>query len=355
MRLLLVGSILRKDIAVGPRSPIVLFAVALPVAITIVIQLVFGDLIEREPRLAVVDEGRSEVARTIGDVEGIRATFLEDEPTLRRRVEANDFDGGLVLPAGFDEAVRAGERPPLQLFVSGGSYAVDRLILSVTAVDLIRDVEGRPSPVQVDMVDLGTGDAIPLSVRLVPLIAMYAFIMAGLFVPASSLVEERERRTLHAVLSTPATLGDMVVAKGAFGAALTLLMTVVTLVLNGAFGPNYFSVLGVLAITSVFWALLGLVVGLLAKSSQALFAVIKGAGALLFAPVVFYLFPDWPQWVARIFPTYWAIDPLWRIISEGAVLADVTASLAIVGAMCGLLLCLVIVLERRLLRRLSEE
>ncbi len=355
MKLSTIARIFRKDAALGPRSPFVLVAITIPIAMTLVIQLVFGDLIEAKPRLALVDEGNSEITRAIGEIDGIVSTVLDDVDTLRRRVEAHDFDGGLVLPAGFDRAVRAGERPPLQIYISGESYAIDRMVLAVTAIDLIRDIEGRTAPVAVDVVDLGTGDPISLSTRLVPLIAMYAFIMAGLFVPASSLVEERERHTLHALLSTPATLPDVLAAKAVLGIVLTFIMTAITLALNRALGPDYGSMLGVLAITSVFWALLGLVVGLLARSSQALFAIVKGAGLFLFAPVVFYIFPDWPQWIARIIPTFWAIDPLWRIIAEGASLVDVAGSLAIVAGMCVLLLFVILRLSRRMLATMGSE
>ncbi len=348
MRIATIARLFRKDAALGPRSPFVLVAVTIPIAVTLVIQLVFGDLIEAKPRFALVDYGNSAFSRAIADIDGIVTTRLDDADTLRRGVRAHDFDGGLVLPSGFDRAVQSGEKPPLEIYISGESYAVDRLVLAVNTIDLIRDIEGRTPPVAVEIVDLGRGDPISLSTRLVPLIAMYAFIMAGLFVPASSIVEERERHTLHAVLTTPASLADVLAAKAILGIVLTFIMTTITLALNRALGPDYGSMLGVLAMTSVFWALLGVLVGLLARSSQALFAIVKGAGLLLFAPVVFYIFPQWPQWIAQVIPTFWAIDPLWRILADGASLADVVVSLAIVAGMCVLLLFAISRLAQRI-------
>ena len=243
--------------------------------------------------------------------------------------------------------------PTLQLYIGGESYAINRLILAVTTIDLIREVEGRSPPVSVDLVDLGSGDPIPLSVRFVPVIAMYAFIIAGLFVPASSLAEERERRTIVAMLASPARMSEILVAKGLLGVGLTFLMTIVTLALNDALGPDYWAMLGVLAVTAVFWSMLGLLVGLAAKNSQTMFAIVKGSGAFLLAPVVFYLFPDWPQWIARVFPTYWAIDPVWRIIADDASLRDVAGSLAIVAAITIALIPLVAALGRRLHAQLA--
>jgi ABC-2 type transport system permease protein len=79
-----------------------------------------------------------------------------------------------------------------------------------------------------------------------------------------------------------------------------------------------------------------------------LFALIKGTGFLIVGPVVFYLFPDWPQWIARLFPTYWFIDPIYRIGIEGAGLSDVWWELGVALAITAALLGLAVPLARRM-------
>ncbi len=109
-----------------------------------------------------------------------------------------------------------------------------------------------------------------------------------------------------------------------------------------------------LAVSAVFWSLLGLVVGLLAGNSQTLFAIVKGSGIFLAGPAIFYLFPDWPQWIAKVFPTFWAIDPLWRILADGATLMDILGSLVVVlGLIIGLIL-VVRLLAKRMLTKLAS-
>ena len=61
MRASNVWKVLRKDLALGPRSPIVLWALVLPIVLTVLIRGVFGGLFESEPRLGIIDEGNSEV------------------------------------------------------------------------------------------------------------------------------------------------------------------------------------------------------------------------------------------------------------------------------------------------------
>ena len=133
--------ILKKDFALGPRSPIFLYTLILPAVLTLVFQVAFGSLFAPQPRLGVVDRGSSEVVQRIEAIDGINLTTFEDEAELRRRVESNNLDAGMVLPAGFDADVRAGEQPPLDFFIGGESYASNRIILSVTAID-VRETNG---------------------------------------------------------------------------------------------------------------------------------------------------------------------------------------------------------------------
>ena len=153
MSLARVLRVFRKDMVVGPRSPIFMYALVLPVAMTIILQLAFGTLFEPKPRLGLVDEGGSEIPAAARMVEGIDLTTLDDVGELKRQVEANDLDVGLVLPIGFDDAVRAGTKPPLELYMGGESLASNRLILSVAVIDLVRGLEHRAAPVSVELVD----------------------------------------------------------------------------------------------------------------------------------------------------------------------------------------------------------
>ena len=55
---------------------------------------------------------------------------------------------------------------------------------------------------------VGFGDeGLPIATRLIPVIVFYALVMAGVFLPGSSLVEEKEHGTLAALLVTPVRTG----------------------------------------------------------------------------------------------------------------------------------------------------
>jgi ABC-2 type transport system permease protein len=323
--------ILKKDLQLGPRSPIFLWVLLLPLLITFVLQVTFGDLFDPQPRLGVVDGGSSVITDDIGEMSGIQLTVLSDVEDLKSQVEANDLDAGLVLPAGFDDDVRSGARPALEFYVGGESLASNRVILAVTTLDMIRQVEGKAPPVEVDVVSLGD-ELLPLSVRLVPFVVMYALLIAAVFLPSFSIADEREKHTLDALVVTPTRLSEVVAAKGILGFGLAVAMAIATLWLNGALSVQAIALLAVLVVAGLLLTEIGLIYGTASKDVTGVFTLIKGTGFILLAPTIFYIFPDWPQWIAKLFPTYWVINPVYEVVINGAGLGTVWGELAIAAA-----------------------
>lgn len=352
MSLSRVWAVLRKDLALGPRSPVFLWAVVLPVALTVILQVAFGSLFDPEPRMAVVDQGDSEITAALADADGIALTLLDDEAELRAQVEANDVDAGLVLPAGFDDAVRSGGKPLLQFFIGGESLASNRIILTVTTLDLLREIAGGEPPVTVDVVTFGEV-GLPISTRLIPIIVFYALVIAGLFLPASSLVEEKEQGTLGAMLVTPARTGEILLAKWVLGTALATVLGVASLALNGVLGAHWLQVLAVVVVAAALSAVVGVLVGVVAKDSAMMLGIVKGLGIFLFAPTVFYIFPDWPQWIARIFPFYWIIEPIWRVAVMGESITTVWFEIGVAIAITAALAGMAVVMAKRMQGQLA--
>ena len=340
--------ILLKDLRLGPRSPIFLWALIYPAVITLVVQVVFGNLFESRPRMAIVDQGRSEISERMSGLEDIEVTRLDSVPELKQRVEGNDFDAGLVLQDGFDTAIRSGRKPLLEFYIGGESLASDRIVLAVTTLDVVRQVEGKVPPVEVEVNTLGEAEALSLSIRLLPMMILLALLIAGMFVTAFSLVDEREKKTLDAVLVTPVKLSEVLAAKAGLGFILAVLMAYVTMLLNGAQGSQPAALFVALIIAGLMSAEFGLIYGTVAKDSRTLFTLMKTLNVFLLAPVIFYIFPDWPQWIAKIFPTYWLINPIFEIAVKNANLIDVGFELGIAIGICVLLVIPVVILKQRM-------
>jgi ABC-2 type transport system permease protein len=343
--------LLGKDLHLGPRSPLVLWALVLPVALTLLLRGVFGGLFASEPRLGIVDHGGSELVAAAQQLPGIDVDLLDDPAELRRQLERDDLDAGLVLPAGFDDAVRGGLRPPLELTVGGQSLTSDRILLAITALDLVRELEGGTPPVDVEVVTLGEA-GVPLDLRLLPLVVMMAVAIAGGMIPAAGLVEEKEKRTLQAVLVTPTSMGEVLVSKGLFGWLLAVLAGIITLAMNGVLDDAPAVTLLAVALGGVMMAQLGLLLGAWAPDTNTLFAAWKGGATLLIYPVAFFVWPGLPTWPARVGPTYYVLHPVYASSVEGAGLPEVWGELLVALLLCLALVPLVAAGGRRLERRL---
>ncbi len=123
MSLRLSWVVLSRELRLSPRSPLVFFAIAMPLLITFLVSSVFGSLFDVSPKLGIVDLGDSAITAAAIERDDIDAVAVSDEDTLRIHVENHDIDAGRALPRGFDEAIVASVQPDLQFFVAGESLA----------------------------------------------------------------------------------------------------------------------------------------------------------------------------------------------------------------------------------------
>jgi ABC-2 type transport system permease protein len=325
----------------------------MPVLITFLIQVVLLALFDPQPRLGIADLGRSEITTGLEQADGIELTRARSAAELRQLVVDHDVDGGLVLPGGFDASVRAGERPLLELYLSGESRVTHRIVLAVTAIDRVREVEGSPAPVQVELSSVGHGPALPVEDLAVLSVLMFALLVTGTFVPGLLLVQEREHRTLDALLVTPTTIAEILLAKAAIGFTMALVLCTVTLALNGALSAEPLALLATLAVAAILCNEIGLLYGTTAKDAKGLYNMVKTLNVFILGPLIFYFFPNWPQWIAKLFPTYWFIDPLYRIAVQGMALADVWWELAIALGIGAALVGPIVLLGRRMEAKLA--
>jgi len=353
MNLLRAWKVAARDLKIGPRSPIFIYAILLPVVMSFLISAVFGGLLEPTPKLGIADMGESDLTLAAQDLDGITVSVVDDPDDLMGRVESHDLDAGLVLPDGFDATLRAGEQADLAFYVSGSSLASNRIILAVTATQLLTDLSRMSPPVDVAVVPVGDENYVPIEDRLLPIVVFYAVVIAALFLPASSILDEREKHTLDAVLVTPTNINEVLVGKGILGVIMGSLLGVGSLVLNQAMGERPLAVILFLLVGSVMMAELGLILGSMVKDANSLYTAIKGAGIFIALPVIFIIWPTLPQWIPKLTPTYYFLQPVYDIAINGAGVSDFWLELGVALAICLVLVPALARVGRRSVTRLA--
>lgn len=328
-----IGVLARKELLYSSKSLLFVFAVVTPIVTSLAVSLIFGTLFSGKPQLGIVDEGNSQLVPMLGGMEFLVSQEYDSVAGLRQAVAAGRVDAGMVLPTGFDELLARGQWMELRFFVWGESLISSRAIVVATLADLIQEMMGLETAVEVTSTTIGEGKSASWEARLLPLLVLLAVIMGGSLVPAASLVDEKEKHTLTALVTTPTSLREVLLAKGLLGVILSLVTAVIILLLNRILGTQVWLLLLVLALGGVLAATFGILLGLFTKDSNTLFATVKAIALLLYAPALINLFPQLPQWIAKIFPTYYVVAPVIEITQEGGRFADVAPEIAILSGL----------------------
>jgi ABC-2 type transport system permease protein len=351
MNLRRVGILLGKEFRYGSKSFIFIIAIVMPLVLSLVLSLVFGNLLSEKPGLGISDEGDSQIPQMAVTSDSIVGREYDSPDELRKAVEDGAVDMGIALPVGFDNLVRQGEMTEITAYVWGESLAKDRIVLGATIANMIRDVAGQEVPVEIVTTTLGDAESIPWDDRILPIIVLMAIIFGGIMVPATSLVNEKQQRTLSALAITPASLGEIFLSKGLVGVIISTFMGVLILVINQAFSGQTLLLIGMLVLGAVMASTFGIMLGVFAKDVTSLFATNKAIGILYYAPAFIYLFPGIPQWIGRIFPTYYIVQPVVEISQQGGTWSDVALEAFILIGFILLMIGIVGILARRTAQR----
>ncbi|MBA7643592.1 hypothetical protein ES703_51323 [subsurface metagenome] len=308
MSLKRVGILLGKELWQGPKNFLFVWVIVMPIIISLVVSLIFGTLFTEKPELGVVDEGSSQLVTMAEQLTSVVTEEYDNVSEIKQAVESGAVDIGMVIPADFDSSVIQGKKTELTTYIWGESLAKNRTILGITIANLIRELAGQEVPVEIEAITLGDEVSIPWNDRLLPLVVLMAVFLGGLFLPAASVIDEKEKKTLEALVVTPASVGDIFIAKGLMGVILSLFMGVVILVLNQAFGTG---------------------------------------GILLFGPAIIYMFPQIPQWIGKLFPTYYFLQPIIAISQGGSGWSDIATNVFILIALDLILVAVVVFAVRR--------
>ncbi len=323
MSLKRVGILLGKELWYGTRAFIFIWAIVLPIVLSLVLSLIFGTLFSEKPKLGIVDGDNSQMSRMLKELDSLVYREYKTDAEIRQAVESGSVDMGLILPANFDNTVIRGEEIGITAYVWGESLARDRTILGITIANLVRELAGQEAPVEIDTITLGDRESIPWNDRLLPLIILMAVFLGGIFLPATSVINEKEKKTLDALVITPTSIEDIFTAKGLFGIILSLFAGLLVLVFNQAFGAQPLFLILLMTLGAIMAATIGLICGALINDVTSLFAIWKSGGILLWAPAIIYLFPQIPQWIGRIFPTYYLLQPIIDISQKGGSWPDI--------------------------------
>jgi len=323
MNLRRVFILLWKEMRYGTKSFFFLQSVFTPLLLTIFINLLFGNIFTGKPHLGITDFGNSAISSLAETDDTIILKKYESENKMKIAVETGLADIGIVLHNGFDRQLKSGKAVELKAYIWGESHLIDRGILGTTILKWIRKITGHNAPVQIIEETVGDKAIISWKERTIPIVVLLAMVMGGLLMPGTSIADEKEKKTIGGILITPVSIKEIFAAKGLMGFITSLVMGIMILLLNRSFGTNTPILLVLLAFGALMASAFGTLIGSLLKDIETYFSVVKPLIMVIYAPGILMMFPGVPEWIGKIFPTYYILNPVITISQRGGSISDV--------------------------------
>jgi ABC-2 type transport system permease protein len=343
-----------------------------PLALAVVFSLLIGGGGGITWTVAVVDLDRTDVSAqiveriTTGDRDGsdaVRFEVLTGRVEAAAAVDGGDADAAIVVPEGYSAAITAGRPEPLEVLRDPDQLIAGQIAQSVAAavgqqvqqvmlvatVALSQDptldpdtvvaaASAAPPAITAVDVSMGEGEVSAGAHFGASMAVLFLFFTIGL--AARSIVAERRTGTLARILATPARLPAVVAGKTTAVALLGLAgfvsTWIVTSVVFGAAWGSPPAVLTLMVATVVSVGGVAMFVASLAHTEQQaetytatvafLLAILGGnfigPGAA----------PPLLRQLSRATPNGWALDGFAEVAIDGAELADVLPTAAVLVA-----------------------
>lgn len=362
----------------------IFFVFILPIVLILVIGIAFGGAFT--PRVGVVVEaGRSadDLVERLESTEGIDVVRVGSEEDVRLQVRRNQVDAAVVVPAGYDASLAAGESvlltfitaPDADAFevqtiidatvaehaaaIRAGRFAADYSGEEITAATARAAAVAAELPVVTVASEGGAGGESVGQFGFGAVNTLVLFVFLTALTSSTALIQARQLKVSQRMFSTPTSAATIITGE-TLGRFLVTLFQALFIVVASAlfFGVRWGDPLGAVLII-VGFSLVGTGTGMLIGSTfsnaeqasglSVFFSLVLAA--LGGAMVPLELFGDTMRQIAHITPHAWAIDGFDELIRFNSVAVDVIREIAVLFGMGVVLIILASWQFRRVLTR----
>ncbi|MGI9064983.1 MAG: ABC transporter permease [Pyrinomonadaceae bacterium] len=337
MNLQVVAAIARKDLVDAIRNRYLLIALLTPLLVAILFRVLLPGINSLNNLTIVVhDPGNSSLVAQLRTTPKIRLVGAGSADAVANEVEKSKAGGGLVVPTNFDADVAAGKQPELTIYVNNKKSSIEQAVFRRLLEQQVLSLVEHPVPARLVWIDVAkapgpqAGSGVNLNQMLLPLLLLLAFGMTGALVVPLLLVEEKEKRTLDFLLTSPASLTEIIAGKALTGVVYSLLIAGVLLALNQKLVGNWPLTLLTIVLGLLFIVALGLLMGSLFQNTMQVNTWASLVLLLLLAPS--FPSPGMPaalETAMRFIPTYYFIEAL-KLSLAGTASSRIWVHLAVV-------------------------
>ena len=342
MKSRVVTAIARKDIVDAIRNRYLLVALLTPLLVAVLFRVILPGVNSLNTLTVVVhDPGNSRLVSELRASPQIKLVEAGSADAVSTEVEKNNAAGGLALPANFDADVAAGKEPELTVYVNNKKDSIKNDIEQATFKKMLEQqvlsLVKQPVPARLIWIEVGKESKSKppggpnLNQMFLPLLLVMAFTMTGAFVVPLLLVEEKEKRTLDFLLTSPASLREIITGKALTGVIYSLLIAVMLLAINYKLVGNWPLTLLATLLGLLFVVATGLFMGSLFQNTMQVNTWATLVVFVLLAPSFPSLSSGALETGMRFIPTYYFVEAV-KLALAGSGSARTWGYLAILFA-----------------------
>lgn len=324
MKLSCIKAIARKDAVQAMRNRLVLLALLSGVLFSAV-YYILPSTVEETFSLAIY--GDSQLFGDISDLEeeGMEVGFFASEEEVKKAVGDGDYIVGIVYPEDVISQLMSGQKPHITLYFKSDQPEGVRTAIEYLMQLAIEYAVSGEEPLIIKEEMLGedlAGRHIPLSEQSIPMYVLMALIME-MWTISTLIVEESAAGTLKAVLVTPASPSDVIMAKGLVGISYSLSVAFAILILTWSIRGNLLVLFLGILLGGIMAVSLGLFLGSLTENVVGSYVYAGLPMLILLIPPLLIFLPDVSLSVVKVIPTYYMVNAFDQILNHGAGLAEV--------------------------------
>jgi len=313
-----VAAIAQKDLIDAIRNRYLLIALLTPLSVALLMRFLMPGVNSFNNLPVVVhDPGKSTLVTQLRAMPQFKLVETGSAASVESEVEKTKATGGLAVPVNFDADVAAGKEPELTVYVNNKKNIIEQASFRRLIERQVSSLVKHPEPARVNWIEVAEQTNSPFksgvtpAQMFLPLILVLSFGMTGAFVVPLLLVEEKEKRTMDFLLTSPARLTEIIAGKALTGIVYSVLVAALLLGINYKLIGNWPLTLLTMSLGLLLNVTIGLLMGSVLKTTMQVNTWASVALLVLLAPS--FPLPGSPAVVEaamRVIPTYYFVEAL---------------------------------------------
>lgn len=336
-----VGAIISKDLRAFSRDRFYLFMTILGLVFYVAIFWVLPDTVDETIEMGVSHQGLDAYFDTLtGGDEGLALATFDSTESLEAAIRSGEGPAvGLAFPTDFAANVASGSDTEVTLFVTAAVPPEVRGALSGMVREMAYLAAGNPAlvvlPAETEVL-LGTdraGDQASLQETMRPMFVFF-MLMIEMMALATLVATEIQQHTVTAILVTPASVLDVLVAKATLGTALAFSQAVLLMALIGSFGANSMVLLFALFLGAILVTGFGLLAGSVGRDFMSIIFWSVLFLIPLIIPAIAVLFPGTAATWIQALPSWGLVEAIVGSTTYGDGFAELSGPLLHLALWC---------------------